>query len=123
MTPYIRFRPVVSQCGTFGARLSTYIDYTLQALTTTVFSYVKNSQEVIRKLQQHRPFPKESKVLTLDAESMYTNIDPHEGIKTVKKYIQQYSNNLPNTNFIIQLLELLMNNNIFQFGNTRCETS
>ena len=39
--PYIPFRPVVSQCGTFGAQLSTYIDYKLQTLTKTVSSYIK----------------------------------------------------------------------------------
>ena len=61
MIPYIRFRPVVSQCGTFGARLSTYIDYILQTLTTAVYSYVKNSHEVIKNYNNMDHFHKTQK--------------------------------------------------------------
>ena len=123
MTPYIRFRPVVSQCGTYGAYISTYIDFILQPLIYTVHSYVKDSFDVLRKLHQHGKFPPGTLITTSDAESMYTNIDPSEGPPTIEKYINEFAteftkdHNIP-TNYIIKLLNLVMKNNIFQFGNT-----
>ena len=118
--PYIRFRPVVSQSATFGAYLSKYLDFKLQPLIYTVLSYVKNSFQVIKKLKQHGPFPPGSKILTSDAISMYTNIDPTEGIPTIRKYLKKYTPSISpqELDFIIELLTLVMNNNLFQFGNT-----
>ena len=116
--PYIRFRPIVSQFLTFGAKLSIYLDYKLQPLITTVESYVKDSFQVITQLKSHGKFPPGSKILTADAVSMYTNIDPSEGIPTIKNYIHKFSTDIHPSEFIIDLLNLVMENNLFQFGNT-----
>lgn len=56
-----------------------------------------------------------------DATSMYTNIDPEEGIPALKKYMTVYNKEIKgnmNTNFICKLTKLVTCNNIFQFGNT-----
>ena len=49
---------------------------------------------------------------------MYTNIDPDEGIATIEKYLQKFNKTDIPTEFILKLLRLVMENNIFQFGNT-----
>ena len=65
--------------------------------------------------------PINAKLFTADAVSMYTNIDPIEGIATVNKYIRYFANELEHPIdriTIIKLLTLVMNNCVFKFGDT-----
>lgn len=52
---------------------------------------------------------------------MYTNIDPTEGITTLTSYQHTYSNEIKhdiNINVILDLIDLVMRNGIFKFGDT-----
>ena len=51
MIPYIRFRPVNSNCGSLAAVASKYVDYYLQKLIKFTPSSVNNSVHVIDKLK------------------------------------------------------------------------
>ena len=117
----VPLRPVVSQCGSLLAVASTYIDYKLQPLTAKIPSYIKNSKHVIQQLQQLGTLPPSARIFTSDAESMYTNIDPIEGVQTLSAYLTLFSNEIKhniNANIVIQLTNLVMRNGIFKFGDT-----
>ena len=115
----VPLRPVISQCGSLSAQFSTYVDYILQKLVSTVDSYLKNSIELIRQLKARGRFPRKARLLTSDAKSMYTNINPQEGVKTLHRYLQKYDPmDKCNRRFICQLLMLILYNNVFQFGDT-----
>ena len=108
--------PVISQCGSLSALISTYADYILQALTCTVYSYIKNSMELINQLKAKGPFKRGARLFTSDAKSMYSNIDPQEGVKTIHRYLLQYNmKHTINIRFICQLLMLILYNNMFCF--------
>jgi hypothetical protein len=53
---------------------------------------------------------------------MYTNIDPNKGINILTLYLEEFKHELSdtviNTKLIIDMMELIMNNNIFQFRDT-----
>lgn len=53
---------------------------------------------------------------------MYTNIDPGEGISTLRMYLDEYGkvdlNENLNIDFICELTKLVMEYNVFQFGDT-----
>jgi hypothetical protein len=53
---------------------------------------------------------------------MYTNIDPDEGIPILQQYINRYKDEAKgstiNREMIIEMMELVMRNNVFQFGNS-----
>ena len=70
------FRPVVSQCGSISAILSTFIDYKLQHLTKDMPSYLLNSTSLLNELDNLGPLPPSARIFTSDAVSMYSNIDP-----------------------------------------------
>ena len=115
------FRPVVSQCGSLSAIISTFIDYKLQPFTTTNPSYIKNSTKLLDKLDRIPKLPKNARLFTSDATSMYTNIDPEEGINILRQYITTYNSEIKekvNIELICELTDLVMSNNIFQFGDT-----
>ena len=113
-------RPVVSQCGSLLAVPSTYLDFKLQPLRTNVQSYIKDSYALILKLLKLRQVPRGARVFTSDAVSMYSNIDPVEGINTIEKYLTEFAPHiLPDEReIILDLLRLVMNNCFFKFGNT-----
>ena len=97
------------------------MDFKLQPLTAHVPSYVKNSLEVIRNLKKQHSWPTGAKLFTSDAVSMYTNIDPNEGIDTIQKYLTRYSSELHeelDMPLILELLNLVMRHCIFQFEDT-----
>jgi hypothetical protein len=118
-TPY---RPVISQCGSLSAIISTFIDYKLQKFTKFIPSYVQNSEDLLNTIDQIDTLPKNAKIFTSDATSMYTNIDPEEGIPVLVNYINEYNNELGkravDAQSIKELLKLVMYNNIFQFGDS-----
>ena len=120
MIPNIKFRPVNSNCGSLAAVASKYVDYYLQKLIKYTPSYINNSLHVIDKLK-NLTITNELLITTSDAKSMYTNIDPEEGIDTIEKYLNQFGNECKTfipKELIIDLLRLIMTKNVFQFGNT-----
>jgi hypothetical protein len=117
----IPLRPVISQCGSFSAIISTFLDYKLQPFTSRIPSYIQNSTSLLNKLDILDTLPKSARLFTSDATSMYTNIDPVEGISTIKKYLIEYNKeirDLVSIPFICDLLKLVMENNVFQFEST-----
>ena len=117
----IPFRPVVSQCGSFTAFISTWIDTRLQPLKNRLPSYIKNSQDLLDIIDTLPALPPNAKIVTTDATSMYTNINTKEGIETIRKYLITFANeidpHLP-LDLICEMLEIVMTQNIFRFGNT-----
>ena len=113
--PSIRFRPVHSNCGSLTAVASKYVDYYLQKLIKSTPSYINNSLYVIDKLK-NLTITNELLITTPDSKSMYTNIDPEEGITTIEKYLNRYGNEYKifiSKKQIIDLLRLIMTNNVF----------
>ena len=56
-----------------------------------------------------------------DANAMYSNIDPEEGINSISSYIdlfaEEYTFLFPKT-LIIKLLKMVMTKNVLKFGDT-----
>ena len=74
-------RPVVSLVNCHTANISKYADYHLQPIVKEIPSYVKDTQDFLKKLEKVKDIPQESLQVTLDVKSLYTNIPNNEGIK------------------------------------------
>jgi len=114
-------RPVISCCGSYIEIYSKWIDYHLQKLKNYIPSYLKDSFTLLDDLNNLPPLPLQAKLGTIDAKSMYTNIDTDHAIHTLKSWFQKYHNELPlnfPTEMILKCLNIVMKNNIFQFGDT-----
>ena len=85
-TENLKFRPVVSQCGSISATISTFLDVKLQPLKFGVPSYIKDSRDLIHQLQQLPRLHHNNYIFTSDATSMYTNIDVIEGLDIIKSF-------------------------------------
>ena len=112
--------PVVSCINSFNSIFSTWLDFKMKTLLPLIPSYIKNSSDLIKELKSLN-LPPSAKLFTADASSMYTNIDTTTGIQAIQHLFELYHDRIPTNfprEFFITTLELVMNNNIFSFGDT-----
>ena len=103
------------------AGLSKWLDHWLQQLRFHVQTYLRDSGHLMQLLKELGPLPPGAKLFVADAIGMYTNISTEHGIKIINDWLDEYSNELP-PNFPVaavkDALNLVMNNNIFEFGDS-----
>ena len=119
--PSLPMRPVISQVGSLLASASTFCDSCLQKMRHLVHSYIQRSDEVKVELEKLGVLPKGAILFVKDATSMYTNIDPKHAIEILNKWFTEFESEIPKSickDLIIELMEIILNNNFFQFGNT-----
>jgi hypothetical protein len=118
-TPF-SLRPVVSTTNSLLAVFSIWLDYKMKELLPLIKSYIKNSIEVINDLKNLH-IPENALLFSADAISMYTNIDTASGLHSIHDFLTYNQDYIPTTfpkALFLEILETVMNNNIFSFSNT-----
>ena len=108
-------RPIISDCSSESYRVSEYIDHFLQPLASKHASYLKDTSDFLNKLKELK-ISENSLIVTMDVESMYTNIDHDSGLAAVKKAFEDNPDPKRPDQQILDLLELSLKNNDFQFN-------
>ena len=113
----LKIRPVVSCSGSLLHPLGVWIDTALQPIATTLTSFIASSYDLKEALETIPGLPPGAQLFTADAVSMYTNIDTTHALSSIKNYLHSQTRyrNLP-IQAILDALELIMTNNVFQFG-------
>ena len=96
-------------------KISSYLDTILKPNVEKLSSYVKDTSDFIRKIQNVKNISKESFLVTLDVSSLYTNIPHDEGIKTCSETLRAFKTPAE-IQSLSKLLELVLTKNNFQFG-------
>ena len=113
----LKTRPVVSCSGSLLHPLGVWLDTTLQPIATSLPSFIASSYDLKEALNDLPPLPDGALLFTADAVSMYTNIDTFYACHAIRNFLQtqnQFKDHpLP---AILGTIDLIMNNNIFQFG-------
>ena len=84
-------RPIVSDCNSDTYAISEYIDHFLAPIAKCHDSYLKDTQDFLEKLNKTTPSEK-SLLVTLDVDSLYTNIDNKDGMEAIKKAFENNPN-------------------------------
>ena len=97
--------------------LSRWLDYWFQKLKPQITIYIKDSAQLLYKLKQIKQLPKRSWLFTVDAKSMYTNIDTNHAIEVISKWLDSLSlkKGFPLA-AVKAAMKLAMRNNIFVWG-------
>jgi hypothetical protein len=117
-------RPVVSKVGTLLECVSKWLDYKLQPLVKYLPSVIVDGRS-LRDYLISLVVPKNARLFTADAVSMYTNIELEHAFQVIKEWMES----LPSTELefdfrpsvqlaIIEGLKLVMKHNLMQFGTT-----
>lgn len=117
----LKTRPIVSFPGSLFHPLGVWIDKHLQTVAKTFPTYLQSSFDLLEdfktlQLPPHRRY----RLFTADATSMYTNLPTKESIQAIHDYIVDNQKTFPFLPItpLTEALELLMNHNVFQFGDT-----
>ena len=108
-------RPIISDCSSESYKVSEYIDHFLQPLASKHDSFIKDTSDFLNKLKQVK-INENSLIFTLDVDSMYTNIDHDSGLAAIKKAFDTNPDPRRPDQHILDLLELSLKNNDFQFN-------
>uniref|UniRef100_A0A8C5LPP9 Reverse transcriptase domain-containing protein n=1 Tax=Leptobrachium leishanense TaxID=445787 RepID=A0A8C5LPP9_9ANUR len=108
-------RPIISGNNSLTERVSQFIDCYLRPLVLGTPSYVRDTQHVLQKLSEILVSPG-AILVSLDVISLYNNI-PHQFGLQASKYFLSGKYSEQETEFVLILLEFVLNHNYFLFQN------
>ena len=106
----LKVRPIVSCTNGPTQEASAFLDKLLQPQMKRVKSYVKNSTDLVNILESLQ-VPTNAYLITLDIESLYTNISHDEAIISFLRKFKHH----PKKVFLLDLLKFVLKNNVFKF--------
>ncbi|KAF7642341.1 hypothetical protein LDENG_00259770 [Lucifuga dentata] len=108
-------RPIISSNGSLTEPASQFVDFHIKPLAQQLPSYIQDSTHVLKVLHDMR-IPADCLLVTMDVESLYTNIDHDDGLKALQHYLQNRpTDSSPPSEFILKLTEWTLQNNVFLF--------
>ena len=81
-------RPVITNSGHYAESISSFLDHDIQPLAQAVKSYVKDTNELLKKLRSVPKFPGRIILCTMDAVGLYANILHEEGLSALRKRLE-----------------------------------
>ena len=109
-------RPVISNSGYFTENISSFVDFHLQPLIKNVKSYIKDTYDFLKKIKSLPPLPENAILCTIDVVGLYPNIPHVEGLSAIRKALDEREDKTISTDSLVELAELVLKNNIFEFG-------
>ena len=82
------------------------------------YPHTSKTQDFLNKLEKVKDIPQQSLLVTLDVESLQTNIPNNEGIKVVKEPYEKYKEKAVSTKVILTFYSLTLTLNNFVFSCT-----
>ena len=120
----LKTRAIISYSGSLCQGLAIWIDSTLKRIVNQLPFVATSSAQVVKDLTK-RKWPTNSVLFTHDAVSMYTNIHLGHALPTIENFLLYNEFGITiakaqsiNVAALVYALEVVMNNNIFRFGDT-----
>ena len=111
-------RPIISGCDSPTANLSVYLDYYLKPIVQTLPSFIRDAEDFLQTiLHPNIHIPANAILVTMDVQSLYTNIPQNEGIQACLFALNNfYGSNLPlPLRYLEQMFIYILKYNYFQF--------
>ena len=105
----------------WGGNIATYVDHHLKELGRSHDSYIQDTPDFLRQLQninQTETLPDNALLVVIDAIGLYTNIPQEEGVLCVEEALEQRVNPKVPSKFITRLLEIILQYSIFEFNDS-----
>ena len=108
--------PICSSVNHPTSRISNCVDEHIKQYVPQTKFHIRDTHDFIKKIRSLGPIPEGAILCTLDASSLYTNIPNHEGILAVANKLRSDRTKTPITQFILDLLTLVLHNMNFEFN-------
>ena len=79
-------------------------------------SYIKSTNVFLKKLRDFGDLPENSIICTIDVVGLCPSIPYEEGLRLIRNVLEKISDKNFSTDILIELAELVLLKNIFQFN-------
>ena len=108
-------RPIVKGIGSITENISAYVDQEIRHLIPRKPSYLKDTTHVIHILLGKKLAP-EDILVTIDVNSLYTNIPHTKGIKAMNRVLEETNIHFMKKLLICRLASLVLTKNYLEFN-------
>ena len=81
----VQGRPVFSNCSYYTKNIFSFLDFHLETLAGEVKSYIKDTNDFLKKLRSLPNLPGDITLCTVDVVGLYPNIPHDEGLSALCK--------------------------------------
>ena len=107
-------RPIVAGYNWILIPASILVGHYLKTYCQHFDGILTDSLNLIKTLET-TPFDSDSQIFTVDFKSLFTNIPCDHAVELIKELTYMFPDELQNTNFIIELLEITLKYNSMEF--------
>lgn len=114
----VKTRPVCSTCGSIAEAIGKYVDKLLRPIAQSQRSFFRDTFVLKQRLDQVQ-LPPNALLFTMDATSMYSNIDSNAALEVLSEYLrrpnimEQFDYN---ADCLIEAIGIVLRSNIIKFG-------
>lgn len=109
-------RPIIAGMGSLIEKISVFVDSFLKPHVQSLPSFVQDSQDMIKILQSVSLPQIPTLLVTLDVESLYTNIPHDGGIQAIDFFLREFlSDKKPTIECLKELTKLVLTKNYFMY--------
>ena len=109
-------RSVISNCGTTTEKLLEFLNNQLKEVMQNGWSYIKDSNDSIKKIKHLKSIPDNALLVTADAVRLSPSIPPEAGLKALKEVLDRREEKKISTKVLVKIAEFVLKNNYFQFN-------
>ena len=106
--------PVISNSGYYTENISAFLEFHLKPLAQKVKSYVKDTNDFLRKMASLPALPDDIVLCTIDVVGLYPNFPHDEGLIALRKSLESRENKTISTDSLIDLADCVLKKNIFE---------
>ena len=107
-------RPVVSNSGYYAENISAPFEYYLKPISPKVKSYIKDTNDFLRKLDALPSLSEDIILCTIDILVLHPNIPHEDALVAMRKALDAREDKTVLTDSLIELAECFLKNNIFE---------
>ena len=109
-------RPVISGCNTPTEEISSFVDSQLKPLVPSIPSYVKDTNDFLRKLIELDRLPVGAILVAVDVIGLYPHIPHNEGLAAIRTALNKREDHKIPTDDIVELAKIVLTSNNFEFN-------
>ena len=107
-------QPAISNSGYYTENISAFLEFHLKPLAQKVKSYIKDTNDFLRKIASLPPLPDNIILCTIDVVGLYPDIPHDEGLIALRKSLESREDKTVSTDSLMDLAECILKKNIFE---------
>ena len=107
-------RPVISNSSFFTENISAFLDHYLKPLAKKVKSFVKDTNDFLKKLSALPKLSENILLCTVDVVGLYPSIPHKDGLESLETALDRREDKSVSTNSLLELAQCVLENNVFE---------